>query len=57
MKVGLLISLALWAAILSAAAAMQGCSLKTEIGWHGETAKDDRQFTDKEEGRYASRRK
>lgn len=41
MRIAIVISLGLWMLILSA------CSVKFEVGYHGETAIEDKTFTDK----------
>lgn len=47
-KHGIMASIGLWVVILWVIMALQACSFGVQVGWHGETALDDREYTQKE---------
>lgn len=44
MRLAILLGSAFWLTVIIL---LTGCSFQVGIGWHGETAVDDRQFSDK----------
>lgn len=48
MRQGIICSIGLWSIILWAIMALQACSFGVQVGWHGETALDDREYTQKQ---------